>query len=55
MFVQSNNYKNVLKETRVVKDINYNSKFPDGTLDIIYPKNLTGKTSVIFWVHGGDL
>ena len=53
MFVQSNNYKNALKETRIVKDINYNSKFPDGTLDIIYPKNLTGKTSVIFWVHGG--
>ncbi len=53
MFVQSNNYKNALKETRIVKDINYNSKFPDGTLDIIYPKNLTGKKSVIFWVHGG--
>lgn len=53
MFVQSNNYKNALKETRIVKDINYDSKFPDGTLDIIYPKNFTGKTSVIFWVHGG--
>ncbi len=39
----------------MVKDINYNSKFPDGTLDIIYPKNLTGKKSVIFWVHGVGL
>ncbi|WP_144650319.1 alpha/beta hydrolase [Bacillus cereus] len=53
MFVQSNNYKNALKETRIVKDINYDSKFPDGTLDIIYPKNLTGKTPVLFLVHGG--
>ena len=43
MFVQSNNYKNALKETRIVKDINYNSKFPDGTLDIIYPKTLREK------------
>ena len=55
MFVQSNNYKNALKETRIVKDINYNSKFPDGTLDIIYPQNLTEKTSVIFGYTGVDL
>lgn len=53
MFVQSDNYQNALKETQIVKDINYNSKFPDGILDIIYPKNHTDKTPVIFWVHGG--
>ncbi|MEK4838618.1 alpha/beta hydrolase [Bacillus thuringiensis] len=53
MFVQSDNFKNTLKETKIVKDINYNSKFPDGTLDIIYPKNHSEKTPVIFWVHGG--
>ena len=52
MFVQSNNYKNALKETRIVKDINYNSKFPDGTLDVIYPKNFIGKTPVIFGCTG---
>ncbi len=52
MFVQSNNYKNALKETRIVKDINYNSKFPDGTLDIIYPKNLTGKNLLFFGCTG---
>ena len=55
MFVQSNNYKNALKETRIVKDINYNSKFPDGTLDVIYPKNFIGKTPVIFGCTGVDL
>lgn len=52
-FVQSDNYDNALKETRIVRDINYKSKFPDGTLDIVYPKNHTEKTPVIFWVHGG--
>lgn len=53
MFVESNNYKNALKDTNILKDINYNSKFPDGTLDIVYPKNHTEKSPVIFWVHGG--
>ncbi|MGN4931452.1 alpha/beta hydrolase [Bacillus cereus group sp. MYBK14-1] len=53
MFVESDNYKNALKETNILKDINYNSKFPDGTLDIVYPKNHTEKSPVIFWVHGG--
>ena len=54
MFVQSDNYKNAINETQIVRDINYNSKFPDGTLDIIYPKSIM-KTPVIFWVHGVDL
>ncbi len=53
MFVQSDNYKNAINETQIVRDINYNSKFPDGTLDIIYPKIHNEKTPVIFWVHGG--
>ncbi|MDZ4632603.1 alpha/beta hydrolase [Bacillus cereus] len=53
MFVQSANYKNAINETQIVRDINYNSKFPDGTLDIIYPKIYNEKTPVIFWVHGG--
>ncbi|WP_241676037.1 alpha/beta hydrolase [Bacillus thuringiensis] len=53
MFEPSTNYENALKETIIVKDINYNSKFPDGKLDLIYPKNHTEATPVIFWVHGG--
>nr|WP_254914289.1 alpha/beta hydrolase [Bacillus thuringiensis] len=53
MFKPSTNYENALKETIIVKDINYNSKFPDGNLDLIYPKNHTEATPVIFWVHGG--
>ena len=38
MFVQSDNYQNALKETQIVKDINYNSKFPDGMLDYLSEK-----------------
>ncbi|MCU4785037.1 alpha/beta hydrolase [Bacillus cereus] len=53
VFEPSTNYENALKETVIVKDINYNSKFPDGTLDLIYPKNHRERTPVIFWVHGG--
>ncbi|EOO69793.1 MULTISPECIES: alpha/beta hydrolase [Bacillus cereus group] len=53
MMFQSDNYENALKETKIVEDIDYHSKFPDGTLDIIYPKNHTKETPVIFWVHGG--
>ncbi|QDZ76600.1 alpha/beta hydrolase [Bacillus cereus] len=53
MFVPSADYDHALNETKIVKDINYNSKFPDGKLDIIYPKNRAEKTPIIFWVHGG--
>lgn len=53
VFEPSTNYGNALKETISVKDINYNSKFPDGTLDLVYPKNHKETTPVIFWVHGG--
>ncbi|SMF84775.1 Acetyl esterase/lipase [Paenibacillus uliginis N3/975] len=53
MFVPSDNYDNALEDTKIIKDINYNSKFPDGRLDIVYPKNHIEKTPVIFWVHGG--
>ncbi|MFW5438902.1 alpha/beta hydrolase [Paenibacillus apiarius] len=50
--VKPDNYEDDLKKVNLVKDINYNSKFPNGTLDIISPKN-TKETPVIFWVHGG--
>ncbi|KAA0794951.1 alpha/beta hydrolase [Bacillus sp. BPN334] len=52
-FVPSADYEHALSETKIVKDINYNSKFPDGKLDLIYPKNRTEKSPIIFWVHGG--
>ncbi|SCB02642.1 Uncharacterized protein BWINRA5_06124 [Bacillus mycoides] len=52
-FVPPADYGHALNETKIDKDINYNSKFPDGKLDLIYPKNHTEKTPIIFWVHGG--
>ncbi|MDR1695464.1 MAG: alpha/beta hydrolase [Endomicrobium sp.] len=36
------------------KDIDYNSAYPSGFLDIIMPKEHTGKEKLIFWVHGGS-
>ncbi|WP_141533289.1 alpha/beta hydrolase [Bacillus cereus] len=53
MFIPSLGYEKALQETKIFKDINYKSKFPDGTLDIVYPKDYTEKTPVIFWAHGG--
>jgi len=50
---ESANYENALKKVEIVKDVDYNSKFPNGTLDIIFPKNRTEETPVIFWTHGG--
>ena len=55
MFVQSDNYKNAINETQIVRDINYNSKFPDGTLDIIYPKIHNEKHLLSFGCMGVDL
>ncbi|PGU00837.1 acetylesterase [Bacillus cereus] len=52
-FVPSPDYDQALSKTKIIKDIDYNSKFPDGNLDIIYPKKYTQKTPIIFWMHGG--
>ncbi|MHB0803680.1 alpha/beta hydrolase [Bacillus thuringiensis] len=52
-FVPSSDHARALSETKIITDIDYQSKFPDGNLDIIYPKNHSEKTPIIFWVHGG--
>lgn len=52
-FVPPIHYEHALNATKIVKDINYNSNFPNGTLDIIYPKNKMKQQPVIFWMHGG--
>jgi acetyl esterase/lipase len=36
------------------KDITYSSQYPNGELDIIYPKPSCRENGVIFWVHGGS-
>lgn len=50
---ESASYENALKEVEIVKDINCHSKFPNGTLDIIFPKDGTEETPIIFWTHVG--
>lgn len=52
-YAKSANYANALKAVEIVEDIDYNSKFRNGALDIIFPKNRTEETPVIFWTHGG--
>lgn len=52
-FVPSSGFNNAKNKTKIIKDISYNSKFPEGKLDIIYPKNNLEINSTIFWVHGG--
>ena len=38
-FVPSADYDHALNETKIVKDINYNSKFPDGKLNHLSEKS----------------
>ncbi len=51
--VQPNDYKNNLKQVKIVKDINYSSEFPNGSLDIISPTKSIKEKPIIFWMHGG--
>ncbi|HDR4766481.1 TPA: alpha/beta hydrolase [Bacillus thuringiensis] len=50
---QPSDYNNNLKKVKIVKDINYNSEFPNGSLDIIFPINTIKEKPIIFWMHGG--
>ncbi|MDR3113481.1 MAG: alpha/beta hydrolase, partial [Endomicrobium sp.] len=51
-YVLPENYEALKNEVLIERDINYNSAYPNGVLDLISPK--TGrKDKVIFWVHGG--
>lgn len=38
------------KKLLIVRNLNYDSKFKDGTLDIIY---FAPDAPTIFWIHGG--
>jgi acetyl esterase/lipase len=46
-------YENYLKNVTIQSDIDYDSAYPNGRLDIIKPKNFTGGEKVIFAIHGG--
>lgn len=53
-YTHPENYDALLKNVRVFRDINYDSKYSNATLDVITPKPFTEKNKVIFWVHGGS-
>ncbi|GEK33796.1 alpha/beta hydrolase [Kurthia sibirica] len=51
--VKAPDYDSIVKNTRQLNDISYTSKYKDGTLDIVVPKNHTNPVPVVLWVHGG--
>lgn len=53
MAVPPSNFKEIEANTYMYKDLSYNSKYPQGKLDIIIKKDREDKMPVVFWVHGG--
>lgn len=51
--VKPHNYDEIEKLVHMEKDLSYDSAHQEGNLDIIAPKEFSGKLPVIFWVHGG--
>ena len=51
--VKPHNYDEIEKLVHVENDLSYDSAHQEGNLDIIAPKEFSGKLPVIFWVHGG--
>ena len=47
------NYDELKNNIEIVRDINYQSKYKTGFLDIIKPKVVTGTEKLIFYAHGG--
>lgn len=51
--VKPHNYDEIEKLVHVENDLSYDSAHQEGNLDIVAPKEFSGKLPVIFWVHGG--
>lgn len=51
--VKPHNYGEIEKLVHMENDLSYDSAHQEGNLDIIAPKEFSGKLPVIFWVHGG--
>jgi len=47
------NYSEILKKVKVIKDIKYASRFKNNDLDLFMPKENNKKTPTIIWIHGG--
>lgn len=51
--VKPDDYEEIKAKVRVIPDLSYGSAYKKGTLDIIAPKEFSGKLPLILWVHGG--
>jgi acetyl esterase/lipase len=47
------NYNELKNSVTFQRNINYNSAYPDGVLDIIVPDPSKNNGKLIFWLHGG--
>jgi acetyl esterase/lipase len=47
------NYAQYKSNITIIEDIDYQSAYPNGFLDIIRPTVIDGSEKLIFWVHGG--
>lgn len=52
IFTKPPDHKRIKENILFLRNIDYNSEFSDGVLDIILPKNIKNR-SIIFWAHGG--
>jgi acetyl esterase/lipase len=52
-FTMARDYPRLKENVEIIRDIDYQSAYPNGFLDIIRPKTSTGKEKVIFFTHGG--
>jgi Esterase/lipase len=53
VYKKAQNYEQIKNKVVIKENINYNSKYDKGYLDIISPKKVDEKLPVIIWVHGG--
>jgi len=51
--VAAEDFDNAKQKTKMEKDIDYNSKYKNGTFDLIRYKGNEKNVPTIFWIHGG--
>lgn len=53
MAIAPENYVEIAARVKVVEDVDYESKYKSGTLDVFSPEGNTKLLPTILWVHGG--
>ncbi|GHU39593.1 alpha/beta hydrolase [Spirochaetia bacterium] len=52
-YTMPENYDELKSNIEIIRNINYQSKYKNGVLDIIKPAVITGREKLIFYTHGG--